>query len=757
MATALPLPNLDDRRWADLVDEGRALIPFYAPEWTDHNVHDPGIMLIELFAWLAEMDLFTVNQITDAHRRKFLALAGIELEPIRAADALLHLELAPPPPLPAPQPSPLVLAAGTEFEGRDPFTTPVRFRARHDLTVASGKVAALLTNDGANVRNLTSAWKRGEPIQPFGSDPGPGSAFWIGFDTPESWPIGEPVSLGFAVAQAGGKLSRTERDRIVAETDAAALDCVPLNTPCASDTSAVDEQSPTDEAAFDLAHHSVRLIWEVLTGPDRWTRLASGDEVQDGTRALTLSGRVVIAPPEALMLSNLDGRADVLRWLRVRIGRGRHDAAPVLQGVAFNAIEVIQAVPAVSHMRIAPGAVVSGVPPAPGTLIDLDLSVDSRGQIARLNFAAASDAGPAVRLLNYDAAAGTISFDAAALAYGTGEPSQSVSMSDAPVMVESLRLISRESTGWRAWATQSDFDASTRTDAHVTVDAEAGIATAGDGEHGRAVPFDALIVAFGDVTRAERGNLATGAIDRLADSPRNRAVVDDLASVQARLSRVTNVIPATGGSPAETLPAAIARAQDERERPRRAVTLDDHVALALETPGVRIARAEARANFHPGFPCLTAPGIVTLLILPELPTDRPEPTAGLLQRVVAYLNRRRVIGTRLEVAGPVYVPVTVRATVEALPGTRRVELQADIGEALDRFFHPLTGGAAGGGWPFGRDVYRSEVLQVIDQVPDVMHVISLELIGECGCPTCGNLCLGPIGLVDARPHQIDVK
>ena len=39
----LPLPHLDDRRWQDLVEEGRALIPRLAPAWTDHNVHDPGI------------------------------------------------------------------------------------------------------------------------------------------------------------------------------------------------------------------------------------------------------------------------------------------------------------------------------------------------------------------------------------------------------------------------------------------------------------------------------------------------------------------------------------------------------------------------------------------------------------------------------------------------------------------------------------------------------------------------------------------
>ena len=72
----LPLPNLDTRRWSDLVDEGRALIPRFAPGWTDHNVHDPGVTLIELFAYLTESLLYRANWIPERHRRKFLALLG---------------------------------------------------------------------------------------------------------------------------------------------------------------------------------------------------------------------------------------------------------------------------------------------------------------------------------------------------------------------------------------------------------------------------------------------------------------------------------------------------------------------------------------------------------------------------------------------------------------------------------------------------------------------------------------------------------
>lgn len=70
----LPLPNLDDRRWSDLVDEARAIIPRYSPEWTDHNVSDPGMTLIDLLAWVVEADLYRVNRITDRDRLKFLEL-----------------------------------------------------------------------------------------------------------------------------------------------------------------------------------------------------------------------------------------------------------------------------------------------------------------------------------------------------------------------------------------------------------------------------------------------------------------------------------------------------------------------------------------------------------------------------------------------------------------------------------------------------------------------------------------------------------
>lgn len=70
----IPLPQLDDLRYSDLVERARALIPSLQPEWTDHNPTDPGIVLVELMAWYTEMVMYHANQVTDANIECFLRL-----------------------------------------------------------------------------------------------------------------------------------------------------------------------------------------------------------------------------------------------------------------------------------------------------------------------------------------------------------------------------------------------------------------------------------------------------------------------------------------------------------------------------------------------------------------------------------------------------------------------------------------------------------------------------------------------------------
>ena len=78
---SLPVTNLDDRKFQDLVDEAKRMIPQLCPEWTNHNLSDPGVALIELFAWMTEMMLFRLNQVPDVFYTRMLNLLGLRTVP----------------------------------------------------------------------------------------------------------------------------------------------------------------------------------------------------------------------------------------------------------------------------------------------------------------------------------------------------------------------------------------------------------------------------------------------------------------------------------------------------------------------------------------------------------------------------------------------------------------------------------------------------------------------------------------------------
>ena len=83
----LPAPNLDDRTFQDLVDEAKRLVQQRCPEWTDHNVSDPGVTLIEAFAQMVDQLIYRLNRVPDRNYVKFLELIGVELAATRGRHA----------------------------------------------------------------------------------------------------------------------------------------------------------------------------------------------------------------------------------------------------------------------------------------------------------------------------------------------------------------------------------------------------------------------------------------------------------------------------------------------------------------------------------------------------------------------------------------------------------------------------------------------------------------------------------------------
>ncbi|MFC6088387.1 putative baseplate assembly protein [Saccharothrix lopnurensis] len=140
---SLPAPNLDDRRFQDLVDEAKRRVQQHCPEWTDHNVSDPGVTLIEAFAHMVDELLYRLNRVPDLHYLRFLDLIGVRLFPPTAACGDVTFWLS------APRDVPVVVPAGAQVATeRGEVEDPVVFTVDRELTVVPCSLAHLVTAVG---------------------------------------------------------------------------------------------------------------------------------------------------------------------------------------------------------------------------------------------------------------------------------------------------------------------------------------------------------------------------------------------------------------------------------------------------------------------------------------------------------------------------------------------------------------------------------------------------------------------------------
>lgn len=257
----LPAPNLDDRRFQDLVDDAKRLVQRRCPEWTDHNVSDPGVTLIETFAFMVDQLLYRVNRVPDRMHVAFLELVGLQLYPPTSADVDVTFWLA------APQTEPVVVPAGTETATvRTEASEAVVFATGEDLTIPPVSFARVLTEaagDG-DLTNQSSALDKAAGFGCFSEQPTPGDAMYLGLSGP---------APSCAVA---------------------------LRINCSIEGVGVDPTNPP-------------LAWEAWDG-ERWTNC---EVDRDETGGLNRAGDVVLHLPRTHVASVL-GRHSA-GWVRVRL------------------------------------------------------------------------------------------------------------------------------------------------------------------------------------------------------------------------------------------------------------------------------------------------------------------------------------------------------------------------------------------------------------------------------------------------------
>lgn len=625
----LPAPQLDDRSFQDLVDDAKRFIQERCPEWTDHNVSDPGVTLVETFAWMTDLLLFRLNRVPDRTFIKFLDLLGVSRYAPTAATVDVDFRLS------AAQEEPVVVPAGTVVSTpRTISDAAIAFSVTRDLTILSSEISTVANRVGKQrtIRDITATLDMDRSIPCFSDEPLPDDALYFGFDI------------------------------------------------------ALPEHIVAIEIECDVAGHGVDprrppLQWEAWNGTD-WEPC---DVESDDTGGLNRTGTVELHLPVGHQLAEID---DIRRgWIRTRV-------------IEDETIEAYRSSPTIRSVR---GWVVGATTEAVNAeFIDAEVLGTSTGV-----------AGQEFLLQNAPVVASDEPFVVL-----TSQP-------DLPDDADDPDDDTTGQVGYQTWELRADFADSRPDERHFTLDAHAGIVKFGpvlrdpDGsarQHG-AIPARGVTITASRYRTGggAAGNVSAGAISVLRTSI-------------PMISRVSNRRRARGGVDAESVEQAKERGPVQLRVRNRAVTIEDFEYLAREA-APELARVRALAIDDDG----AAPGVRVLLV-PHVagPEEQLElrdlyPDETLRERVVEYLDHRRIVGTRLIVEPPTYLGLRVNGTVTPLPNASPPEVEAAVVSALRRYFHPLVGGRDGTGWEFGRDVRVTEVYSVIQRVQGVDVVRDVEL------------------------------
>jgi Baseplate J-like protein len=700
MSAVAPATALDTRSYQDLVDEALARVPIHNPEWTNFNRSDPGVTLIELFAFLTESLLYRANQIPERNRLAFLSLLGVPLQPASSARGVVTLSNDS-----GPQQA-ITLHEELEVRaGQVPFRTetgldllPVEARAYYKLPQpdASDQIkeyyAALYASYTGKPKPDAKELQlyQTTPLSQDGVDLSQTSdrSLWIALLLRKADGVGDAALAAARTALA----NRTLNLGIVPILDDPDAQLSPLGRTAADTEGRLLYQLPAVPASGSL-------------GPPTGDRNAT-------YRSLDPKATVNVLDEPGIVQLTLPDANGLGLWL---------DVDPLEAGVG-------ELPPALDDTKLAERVVTW-------------LRIKAASGTAKLLWAGinAVTATQRAHVVNE------------VLPNGTGSPDQAVRLAHTQVLPETVSL----TVGGARWTRIDDLYTAgpevpvpdlrlspgakqpPPSNAQVfTVDPASGVVTFGDGLHGARPPANARIRADYAYGAGRAGNVGASAI---TSSPALPAGV-----------KVTNPVRTWGGAEAETVAEGekqIARYLRHRDR---LVSAEDFDTIVRRTPGVEIGRVDVIPAFNPEL-APSAPGdaagAVTLMVIPRLDPahpDAPVPDQPFLDAICDYIDPRRLVTTEVFLRGPTYKGIWISVGFDPVAGQSVGEVRDAIKAALVAFLAPLPADTDLGfqhdvtGWPRLKSVVPLELLAVASRVPGVDLVRPVLVIADSATSGSGS-------------------
>jgi len=739
----LPIENLDDRTFKEIIENARRAISRLNPEWSDENFHDPGITLLELLAWVTEIQQYRLNRITSLNELKFLRLLGEKPRLARPAQTYIKFAEAG---------AGFCIPGGTQLTTGNLIFETLKKLFYHPLTIEK-----IMVTTGKETMDFTSPNRynrSGYPV--FGREAKKGNRILIGLDQPiqENRQLNIYLDLFDAFPVPRGNWNENEFKMLPSGKVAWKYfgrdghDGAWLPVKIVNDESMHFSRDGILEVIIESPMEPLKIN-PATDKPRYWLQCEVAEEGYETAPRLAQVSLNTVRARQTETLCNLeslhwDGSEDTIfvfedipQYYGINRLQVQDDCGNWVYWQEVNDLQQLAAGSESFYIEKDPAAMRSRVRLSPLAEGELNHSIHRN-----------------IRVISY-----LPQFvDKRLIGQGNGLPNEAYYLPEGLSGVHSLRIQtgsrvnSEQPMVWQDWTQVEDLDASGPDDRHFVLDSEKGLIYFGNDEQG-AIPepadIDNICIISCMTTAGSRGNIKE-------NNPFEFGIGDNYP-----LScEVSNLQAANGGKDAETLDSAKERILREYFAPTRAVTAADYEALALETPGVRMACAKAIPGFSPhmpGYPEIKAEGQVSVVVIPYSDKERPLPSQNLLKNVQRHLEDYRLIGSQIHVIPPEYVEVSVRAII--MVRTRDFN-QARMVAALDSFLDPSKSIKGVYKWDFNGTVFKSDILALLNKVPGVEYVSELWLMADgsgARVTAAGDVELPPYGLPVAGSYEIEVK
>lgn len=418
----------------------------------------------------------------------------------------------------------------------------------------------------------------------------------------------------------------------------------------------------------------VKYKWQYLSTEESWKEL----QVLDETRGLAKSGILEFFVPEEMINLDLYGSKNPLYWIRLQFIKDKETPlrTPLVSGVYTNCVWALQAKTIEDEILVS-------------------VSKETEHEFELMNRPVV-DAKVWVNEVSWLPEREKISL-----------------LRDRSVDIEAIKDDKcRFSEFWVRWEKVEDFSDSDGGSRHYLLDKVSGKINFGNGIRGMAPPIGVNnIKATYRIGGGETGNMEAYSITKL---------YSDLKHINA----VYNPIASEGGSGTESVNEMVERAPAKFKHRDRAVTGEDIVYLAREAHE-KIAKVKVLSGLDEEEN--SVPGLITVVIVPDIPGTSPAPTNEIRQIVEAYLEKRSPNTATLKIVGPIYYEVNVDVSLVSTHLETLSKIEKKVKTNIEDFLHPLRGGKKGMGWHFGQAPSESDFYSLISHIEGVSYVKNIRI------------------------------